>query len=161
MSLRVPLSWVIEKYAKNMDSLKEKTKEGPWKNEPDRMEFRYKDFNCLILRSQFLNLCGYVGIKKDHPYYEKNFYELDEKVNVHGGLTYSDFCNRRICSDHYFSNDPLWWLGFDCSHLGDYVPGIHGIHMYIEPSEESYKDIFYVDREIKSLVDQLILLKKE
>jgi hypothetical protein len=41
---------------------------------------------------------------------------------VHGGLTYSDKCSGHICHVGDEKN-PVWWFGFDCAHLGDFIPG--------------------------------------
>lgn len=44
-------------------------------------------------------------------------------------------------------NLDVWWLGFDCSHLGDEAPGW-------SPGEGVYRDEGYVRREIEKLVSQ-------
>ena len=49
--------------------------------------------------------CGYVGVSKYHPWYGKDYNEVD--LDVHGGLTYAGM------------RDDLWWFGYDCAHLGD------------------------------------------
>lgn len=52
---------------------------------------------------------GYVGIPKWHPFYKKNYSELNKYVIIHGGLTFSDF-NEDKC---------LWIIGFDTNHYND------------------------------------------
>lgn len=87
-----------------------------WDNEPDRLEFEHADFKCLILRpSEMKHLCGYVGLPKWHPYYGKDYNGID--VEVHGGLTFSQQ------GDGERWDKDLWWLGFDCAHSQDLVPG--------------------------------------
>lgn len=54
----------------------------------------------------------------------------------------------------------VWWLGFDCSHLGDLVPGPDNpppeqAHLFpLSGGEGWYKDETYVRAEIKGLVSQ-------
>jgi hypothetical protein len=40
---------------------------------------------------------------------------MDCLVNVHGSVTYTDFCEWRDGS----LGQKLWWVGFDCAHSGD------------------------------------------
>lgn len=43
---------------------------------------------------------------------------------VHGGITYSDHCQGRICHEvEAGEEDLVWWFGFDCGHWNDYAPG--------------------------------------
>lgn len=45
-----------------------------WEKEPNRLEWEYCGFKCLILRTDRMkHLCGYVGLPKWHPYYGKNY----------------------------------------------------------------------------------------
>lgn len=74
--------------------------------------------------------CGYVAIPFRHPFYKKDYQDLDW-IDVHGGLTFSGYLG--------FSNDYL--LGFDCSHAGDSI---------------KIQDEDYTLAECKKLVDQLI-----
>lgn len=65
---------------------------------------------CKIKRSPQWTYCGYVQLPIDHPYYNKNYDEINDldTIYVHGDLT--------------FSNDGLF--GFDCWHtlMGDISP---------------------------------------
>lgn len=74
--------------------------------------------------------CGYVAIPFRHPFYKKDYQDLDW-IDVHGGLTFSGYLG--------FSNDYL--LGFDCGHGGDDI---------------KVQDEDYTLAECKRLVDQLI-----
>lgn len=50
--------------------------DGPWQSEPDKRQWRDEatGLPCLIVRSPSGgNLCGYVGISKGHPLYEKSY----------------------------------------------------------------------------------------
>ena len=129
--------------------------------EPDKLQWEDKatGLPCLIHRNHGGALCGYVGVSKSHPYYEKNYNEVD--VDVHGGLTFSDFCGeteesgRGVChvSDNH---EKVWWLGFDCAHLFDVSPAYD-----YDLFECSYKDISYVKLQVESLAKQIHAHKKE
>lgn len=128
---------------------------GPWHDEPDREEFVYNGFSCLLNRNSFGAWCGYVAVPEDHPWFGKNYDDID--ASVHGGLTYSHQCQGEIC--HVAEPgmpDDVWWLGFDCAHYGDLMPphkawGEMGIGLDLGGM---YKDIDYVRRETKLLADQ-------
>lgn len=115
-------------------------------------EFNYKGFDCFIKRVGFCDenkglkeaikisgsddfsmrrwwLCGYVVLPEDHPLNGLHYDDLNDIINVHKGLTYSEG----------FDND--WVIGFDCDHLGD-------------GTKENTED--FVVSEIQSIVDQLI-----
>ena len=102
--------------------------------------------DCLVIRHRtHLTPCGYVRVPEDHPWFGKSFRDevqgppadLDSltvddvgpipallattnpqrfaatmaaHVAVHGGLNFS---GKMIDRDG-------WWIGFDCSHFGDY-----------------------------------------
>lgn len=128
---------------------------GQWDNEPDKKQWldQKTGYPCLIKRTDFSgHLCGYVGVSEGHPAFNK--YYADVPVNVHGGLTYSDFCmdvqdeSKGIChSVEKGENDRVWWLGFDCAHLYDEAPNKHHYGVY--------RDFSYVTNEIESLAKQL------
>lgn len=144
----------------------------PWENEPDHIEFCYRGFPCIIHRAHPVNpenpkdvlghLCGYVGVPPSHPFHGKRYNEVP--VEVHGGLTYAEKSGRSFCCE----KGDAWWLGFDCAHLGDLVPGIwemrqpggilHEIHSRYEHCkipEDAYRTIAYVKNEIRNMVKQL------
>jgi hypothetical protein len=65
-----------------------------------------------------------VGVPKGHPLFGKDYDECP--VDIHGGLTFAGSCQH---SEHGICHvveegeeDLVWWLGFDCGHLGDYLP---------------------------------------
>jgi hypothetical protein len=129
---------------------------GEWDNEPDRVEWRSETspiFPCLIVRGGGGALCGYVGVGKDHPYYQKDYDTVNADIEVHGGLTFSNerheggkICHTPIKGE---SDDDLWWLGFDCSHLGDRAP------VYEYCTADTYRNIAYVIDEVNYLASQL------
>ena len=60
--------------------------------------------------------CGYIGVEKGHPLYEKDECEYPCELEPHGGITFSGF------RPHVGGNDAadyIWWFGFDCAHYGD------------------------------------------
>ena len=65
-------------------------------------------------------------------------------LEAHGGITFNG----------KFHDSKLWWLGFDCAHLGDVCPGMQNSHFYYGPMD-TYKDIDYVTHEVKSLAEQM------
>ncbi|WP_289168983.1 hypothetical protein [uncultured Parasutterella sp.] len=55
--------------------------------------------------------CAYVCIPKDHPFYDKDYWDIDDRIQVHGGLTFSG--KIRGCDDFCF--------GWDYAHCGDHT----------------------------------------
>ena len=129
---------------------------GPWDHEPDKVIWKHDGFDCMIVRNSLGNLCGYVGVKEGHPWFGKDYNDVD--AEVHGGLTYSDYCAGHICHPDDESGGKTFWLGFDCAHLGDLVPGLRsymdsprGFGPY---GQDDYKDIRYVSSETEGLARQ-------
>jgi hypothetical protein len=95
--------------------------------------------------------CGYAGVDKSHKLYgvEYNSLFIPEALEVHGGLTYSD----------YMEYDPnhRWWFGFDCAHAGDYSPGMFSLMStaFLPLGEQTYRTLVYVKEQLMSLADQL------
>lgn len=144
----------------------------PWEDEPDRVEFEYKGYACLINRvnrEAMGHFCGYVAIPPGHKYHGKSYQDIE--VEVHGGLTYAHECQGEICHvPKPGQNDNVWWVGFDCAHSWDLIPGMWKMRQpggilhettklfpEVKSEEfETYRDIEFVRNEIHSLVDQLI-----
>lgn len=139
---------------------------GPWQDEPDRVSWVDKNtgYPCLAVRSKLGNWCGYVAVAPGHPCYEMDYKDayklgLDE---IHGGLTYSRHCQKDkehgVCHvQPEGEEDTAWWLGFDCAHMGDLVPGMDGAMR--DPVYNSYRDIDYVEQQITALASQLVEAK--
>jgi hypothetical protein len=132
---------------------------GEWDNEPDRVEWRFLGFPCLARRGGSGNWCGYVAVSANHPWYEKSYDDVE--ANAHGGLTYSDFCTEDediICHVPLPGEpDKVWWVGFDTAHSGDLSPNRE---RYIH-NQETYKNLDYVQNEIKQLARQAFDAKHE
>lgn len=151
--------------------------DGPWKNEPDRVEFKHEGFDCLIQRVPHGNLCGYVAMPPGHPWHGKHYDDL-EGIEVHGGLTFSEECGGgfggAVC--HVPSPgepDNVWWLGFDMAHAWDYAPNAHfcnnpemiayrlmGFDDLADGGGE-YRTVEYVTEECKKLAAQAIAVQNE
>jgi hypothetical protein len=153
---------------------------GEWVDECDLVTFEYVGIECMVKRiakqelyTKDINvfgghLCGYVSIPSDHPCYYEEYNDIN--VDCHGGLTFGE------CMDKH-------WIGFDCGHLGDYVPSIEHLKKtapymqeYREHMEElskqynvdikhhlfnkTYKNIAFVIGECKLIVEQLVDMVK-
>lgn len=141
---------------------------GAWQDEPDRVDWIAHGFACFGRRNHHGAWCGYAGVPREHPAYGKDHDDVD--VEVHGGLTYSANCDGEIC--HVPAPgmpDDVWWLGFDCAHFNDLVPGMEArmreIHVQMgSPVDgpfralklgEVYRDLPYVRRQTTRLAKQL------
>lgn len=132
---------------------------GPWDEEPDRLEFTDPDTGlpCLIVRGPVGPLCGYVGVPAGHPWYGKDYDSIEPYPDVHGGLTYSGKCHYPICHE---ADEEVWWVGFDCGHLGDYTD--MKIYAYMPEElrsrrhkQDVYRNIEYVKNEVARLAKQV------
>src|SRR4051812_35172579 len=82
----------------------------------DKIEFfEYKGYKCLI-RKAWNVFCGYVGLPKGHKFYKVSYDDLNNTIDVHGDLTFSDF----FVDVEGKETDGLWYLGFDTAHSGDF-----------------------------------------
>ena len=91
---------------------------------------------------------AYIEIPKGHPYYKKNYDEID--IEVHGGLTFND-------SALYISNDGKiegWFIGWDYSHFGDYTGDNELIPIYYRADGKKWTTEKIID-EVKDVVKQL------
>jgi len=137
--------------------------EGPWQEEPDKIQWEdpLTQLPCLIVRSDLLgSLCGYVGIPEGHPWFGLASKHID--ANVHGGVTYSGLCDHEteaagsIC---HMADDGIkrWWVGFDCAHWDDVRPAMYArTRIYFMPEESTYKTVAYVKHECANLASQVI-----
>lgn len=112
---------------------------GPWDGECDKIQWldQRTQLPCLLCRSPVSGgWCGYVGVSKGHPLFEKPYIEIEADLDVHGGLTFTDHCHEggRIC--HLVEegeDDNVWWLGFDCNHALDRAPGLEAVLRKSDP----------------------------
>ena len=121
--------------------------EKEWLKEPNRKEFTYKGYHCVIQRHMQLgHLCGYVNLPKSSKFYGVDYYKISN-ISVHGDLTYSNWSD---------STKKSWRIGFDCAHFDDFSP--YGM---FAQTGTVYRNINYVENQIKQMVDQIIELEKE
>jgi hypothetical protein len=154
--------------------------EGPWQHEPDRLEWRHAGLPCLARRGPMGQWCGYAAVSPGHPLHGVAYstehdavrelvdhFQLaayacspDGILNVHGGITYSDFCHDDICHVPAPGEpDNVFWFGFDTGHAFDYIPGMAArwpdktLHR-----GEEYRTLAYVQAETNQLAEQLARL---
>lgn len=131
---------------------------GEWDDEPDKVQWQDEKTGlpCLIVRGSSGSLCGYVGVADGHRHYGRDYSDCD--VEVHGGLTFAEFCaedrEHGICHiPGPGEPDKVWWLGFDCAHSGDIQPK----HIYkFGDGYARYRNIDYVKGECSRLAAQLL-----
>lgn len=122
---------------------------------------------CSIWKHDMGHLCGYIGLPPSHPWHGKEYDDIE--ADVHGGLTFAESeteCRRPLHPIDWekgpewelvekptpYPHDTglgLWWIGFDCAHLRDLVPGLS-----VHDLRDTYKDEAYVRKEIEGLVRQ-------
>jgi hypothetical protein len=102
-------------------------------------------FKCLARISMGGIPCGYVGLPRDHPDFEKDCNDIDG-IDIHGGLNFSGYWE-----DQY---DGLWYVGFDCGHFMDmdYEPAL-GYTLTTRPRLN--KSLSYVQEETERLAEQM------
>lgn len=131
---------------------------GEWIEEIDEMDFSYKNYVCAIKRNTSGNLCGYVALCKEHPYFSKNYDEME--IECHGNLTYGEKTHSKIFIQY--------WVGFDCGHVFDLIPvikstkEIFSMRNGFPPSElfnGTYKNMNFCIEQCKSIVNQLIVIE--
>ena len=140
---------------------------GEWVEEPDHVVFIYKGLECKVVRIVFPDepnhifggyLCGYVLIPANHPYHNRLLRDL-KNIDSHGG---TDMRSRALVTG----------IGFDCGHLGDYLPSTEyfkktnlrrdfplpaGFEKYAI-FNPVYRNINFCIEECKGIVDQSSLL---
>ena len=97
--------------------------------------------------------------------------EADSYVQVHGGLTFADKCQKSInpsagvCHVQESGDERnIWWLGFDCAHCYDVMPAMAALTspmtaLMTAPSfgdftDTVYRDLDYVKNECAGLAVQ-------
>lgn len=64
---------------------------------------------------------GYVILDDTHPWYEKNYDDINNFVDIHGGLTFSGRITKDMIPAWGLELEDLdkWIIGFDTAHLYD------------------------------------------
>ena len=137
--------------------------DGPWQDEPDRVEWRHAGLPCLANRAHMGHWCGYVAVPPGHPYHSKD--TDDVEAQVHGGLTYASLCDGAICHVPAPGEpDDVWWFGWDAAHAFDLVPSMAALRSAMVDDdlprlppgfEDVYRDLAYVQAETNRLAEQL------
>jgi hypothetical protein len=137
--------------------------DGEWQREPDRIEWVYLGFPCLITRQDIGFLCGYVGIPPTHPYYGKDIKDKELKeIPTDKGINFSEPSYqiddpRAVCHQLLTKTDDYWWIGFDCCHSDDAFPRIIRFHNF--SSDATYKNVEYVKTQVEFLARELSNVK--
>jgi len=149
---------------------------GEWVEEADNVYFTHNEIECHVIRSAHKesnaqnfhifggHLCGYCRIPKDHPYYEKEYEEMN--IDVYFALTFGEFLNNE------------YWIGFDCAHACDIIPSMQYLEksnpglieikkkckellkkININDNPKTYKNMNFVIEECKSIAEQLNAIK--
>ena len=167
--------------------------DGPWLGEADKIAWRDEatGYECIIMRANpGGHLCGYVGVPPSHPLhgFAPEAIPADLGVEVHGGVTYASMCRegptpqrrivteaRRIChvvvgvvptaygSDYRVEEAHAWWLGFECNHVGDVIPGdrAHAAAAASRGILQHYRTDAYVFQEVTNLAAQLHAIEED
>lgn len=128
---------------------------GPWQEEADK-EMWYDaatGLRCMIRRAYTMGqLNGYVRIPQRHPWYKRHYTtgRIESKLSVHGGITFSGT----------FRDEDGWWIGFDCGHYMDSMPGMQALlrprlNMPFQDTPETYRTSGYVRLQCKELAKQI------
>lgn len=104
------------------------------KKTTDEFIFESNGFPCHVIKrymgkAEFY--CGYVGVNKDNPWFGTHYNDLE--IDCHGGLSYSNF----LIED----STEFWFFGFDCAHIGDYIPGFELKSSLMEACKKFFNSI--------------------
>lgn len=98
----------------------------------------YRGFNFYIM-SFGTHPTAYVEIPISHKYYRLSYKDIENQIDVHGGLTYSS-SNLMISDSGGIKKS--WFIGWDYSHCTDYYPDLNDGKKWT--TEEMIEDCIYV-----------------
>lgn len=146
---------------------------GIWDGEPDKVQWpdAVTGLPCLAVRTVMGHWCGYVGVTAPHPLYEIQCRDCPN-LNVHGGITFAAACDFGADESHSIchlpgpgESDRVWWLGFDCAHAFDHIPGhmamLTGLGFDYINRDAVYRTLAYVQENCADLAKQLIELEMQ
>ena len=93
--------------------------------------------------------CAYVEIPETHPFYKKDFDELFDKLDVHGGVSFAHFGLLDLIPNDVFI------VGWDYSHCTDYN------YKYNTNRDADQWTVEYIIEEIYYAINQLIDVKEQ
>jgi hypothetical protein len=141
---------------------------GPWDQEPDKVQWRTAcGLPGLVVRNSMGALCGYAAVPPGHPLHGLGYDHIEDEIDVHGGLTYSDRCmtSGPVCHvPEPGEPDDVWWFGFDCGHYQDLIPRMQASLTQTPDGRSiaerlvryaSYRPLAYVQAEVERLASQL------
>lgn len=135
--------------------------------------FDYCGYKCVCAFNANGYRCGYVAVDNSHPYFQKEYNEDGpNEIMCHFGLTYSGY------RGHFYTNDDLWWFGFNCGHILDrtdfdtareyglvndveYQIGKEMQEVLNKCEGATVKDVEFVKENCKMIVEQLIAAEKK
>ena len=143
-------------YEKTVGAERKLWGEGPWSNEPDRVEWRHCGLPCLMLRGDGGAWCGYVGVPPGHPLYDKP--DASDDLAAHGGINFTARCRGAICHvPEPGEPEDVFWFGFDCAHARDRKP-IESSPLFAAfplAGVRVYRAVAFVKREVERLAEQI------
>jgi hypothetical protein len=122
-------------------------------------------FEWIVVHNGSGYRCGYVRVPGGHPWHGKEWNELEEIIECHGGVTFG--APDRPCDKG--GADDAYWVGFDCAHAGDapdpQLPGydrrqtIGALLSFVGISSDRYDNDTvrtqeYVEAECRSICEQ-------
>jgi hypothetical protein len=115
---------------------------------------KYKGYDYIVMLQQGGYLTAYVRIPEDHKFYGKNYNELMDEIDCHGGLTFST--DVKTDNDKRFPKG--YWIGWDYAHLGDFHPVLGHFTKTIKDrwDEEKHWQPFEVEGDCKEVIRQLL-----
>lgn len=113
---------------------------------------KYKTYNYYILNLG-THPTAYVEIPKGHKLFGINYMDIEDSIDVHGGLTYSSNELMGIKSEN-------WFIGWDYAHCNDYC----GYEEDMPESIRTYGKKWTTEEiieECKNVIDQIIDFESE
>lgn len=135
---------------------------GPWDNEPDYHEVRYRGYKIVLVRSNLGFWCSYIGIPTKSKWSTEEYYD---QINTAWGVTWNE-----TALPWGESEKDTFYIGFDYGHSSDYVPGIsipNSVHPavmerlmciaphYLPTNKTNYKTMKHVIQDMKRVVKQI------
>lgn len=93
------------------------------------IKFLHAGLPCMVVATSMGHRCGYVGVPKEHVFFNVDYNECinkshnhdddchpycgdtaETRLTAHGGITFTGFWDR---------DKKFWYIGFDCGHHGD------------------------------------------